>query len=118
MRSAASYPCGRMGEEARRLQSHRTCFLMAASSSVVPVDFSFLSPSSRPTPEEVRTYAELIKEVEHRPPEYLASCLHEAELQLWIWRNESRKRAPRRRRRARPSQTDIVAPQDFTDSAA
>lgn len=84
----------------------------------LPPEFSWLSPSCRPSPEEVRTYANIINAVEHNPPERLASCLREAELQLWIWRNDARKRAPRRRRSARP-QAEIITPESFDgDSAA
>lgn len=64
-------------------------------------DFSWLSPSCRPSPKEVETYAHIINAVEHNPPERLDSSLREAELQLWIWRNEARRRGPRRRRSAR-----------------
>jgi hypothetical protein len=65
---------------------------------MLPPGFSWLSPACRPTPDEVLTYAHLINEVEHRSPAEIDDCLREAELQLWIWRNEARKRAPRRRR--------------------
>ena len=93
---------------------------MSASSLALPPEFSFLSPKCRPSPEEVRSYADLINEIEHRPPELLESCLREAELQLWIWRNESRSRAPRRRRSARPSaaQADIIHPGNFQGAAS
>jgi hypothetical protein len=76
-------------------------FAMPASTSAPVADFSWLLPSCRPSPEEVETYVALINEVEHTPPEFHACCLREAELQLWIWRNEARQHAPQRRRRAR-----------------
>ncbi|HVS54454.1 MAG TPA: hypothetical protein VHD62_19010 [Opitutaceae bacterium] len=66
-------------------------------------DFSWLSPACRPSPKEVEAYAHIINAVEHNPPDRLDSSLREAELQLWIWRNEARQRAPRRRRSARPA---------------
>ena len=80
----------------------------------LPPGFSWLSPACRPSPEEVQTYAEIISEIEHNPPERFASCLREAELQLWIWRNDARKRAPRRRR----SQRTTHAALDSDDAIA
>jgi hypothetical protein len=62
----------------------------------LPSGFSFLSPACRPTPQEVDTYASIIAAVEgaDAPAE---ERRREAELQLWIWRNEMRPRSSRRR---------------------
>jgi hypothetical protein len=50
----------------------------------------------------VDTYARIITDADGDPPEFAARHRQEAELQLWIWRNETRQRAepaPRRHRR-------------------
>jgi hypothetical protein len=61
---------------------------------------TWLSPSDRPSPQEVETYAHLIQAFENHPPESFHSCLREAELQLWSWRNDPAKDPPGRSRKA------------------
>jgi hypothetical protein len=77
---------------------------MSLSVSSLPPAFSFLRPAYRPSPQEVDAYAHIIANAEGYPPECAESRLHdEAELQLWIWRAEARKRSTdqhARRRRA------------------
>jgi len=71
-----------------------------SSSSPLPMEFSWLSPATRPSTREIETYAHIINAVERHPPERLAEAVREAELQLWVWRNESHgsRDGPRRRR--------------------
>jgi hypothetical protein len=68
---------------------------MPSSVFSLPVGFSWLSPAYHPSKEEIETYASLIAEKEgaKRP----AAFRREAELQLWVWRNETQQRPPRRR---------------------
>jgi hypothetical protein len=80
------------------------------ASSFPPPEFSWLSPAARPSAKEVETYAHIINAVENNPPERLDSSLHEAELQLWIWRNETRELASKRRPRARALRTEKFSP--------
>ncbi len=61
----------------------------APSPDFPPPEFSWLSPSCRPSPTEVDTYARLITAAEGEPPEFVPRHRQEAELQLWIWRNET-----------------------------
>lgn len=68
------------------------------STSPLPPGFSWLSPAYRPSRKEIETYARIITAADGDPPEMLERHLHEAELQLWIWRNENRQRAARRNR--------------------
>jgi hypothetical protein len=71
------------------------------SSSPLPPEFSWLRPTYRPSEKEVDTYAHLIANAEGYPhPSSGSRLFDEAELQLWIWRNEMRKRASERRRRS------------------
>lgn len=70
---------------------------MSISASSLPPGFSWLSPAYRPSPKEVETYARIITAADGDPPEMAETHLHEAELQLWIWRNETRQRARRGR---------------------
>lgn len=72
---------------------------MAISISAPPPGFSWLRATYRPSAEEVAAYAEVIALAEGQPE--LAADAHlrqEAELQLWIWRTETRRRSPRRSR--------------------
>jgi hypothetical protein len=86
---------------------------MPIASSLSP-SFEWLSPACRPTPQEVQRYANLIADVEGEFAESPESRFRQAELQLWIWRNETRLRSPQRRRRvARPVDTADVT--DFSD---
>ena len=65
----------------------------------LPAEFSWLSPACRPSPQEVESYASFIAAVEGEYAESPESRRHEAELQLWVWRNETRRRpSPVRRR--------------------
>lgn len=57
----------------------------------------------------METYAHIINAVEHNPPDHLDTCLREAELQLWIWRNEAKQSATRRRRAPRRVERDDMA---------
>lgn len=70
---------------------------MSITASSLPPGFSWLSPAYRPSSKEVETYARIITAADGDPPEMAERHLHEAELQLWIWRNETRQRATRRR---------------------
>ena len=72
--------------------------VMSSSVSSLPPEFQWLSPAYRPSAKEVDTYARIITAAEGDPPEMLARHRQEAELQLWIWRNETRQRAGRSRR--------------------
>ena len=75
---------------------------MPAYGPSLPADFSWLSPTCRPSPQEVETYAHIINAVEEHSPEQFDSCLREAELQIWIWRNEEAlARRPKRARRSK-----------------
>jgi hypothetical protein len=75
--------------------------VMSLSSSSLPSDFSWLRPAYRPSEKEIDTYAHLIANAEGYPQPASGSRLFdEAELQLWIWRNEMRKRSRERRRAA------------------
>jgi hypothetical protein len=69
---------------------------MSLTASSLPPGFSWLSPTYRPSPQEVETYVQYIADAEgdHAEPQ---SRRREAELQLWIWRSETRQRAQRRR---------------------
>lgn len=61
-------------------------------------DFAWLRPAYRPSDQEVDAYAHIIANAEGYPEESdAARLLHEAALQLWIWRSENRRRPPRRR---------------------
>jgi hypothetical protein len=72
--------------------------VMSLSLSSLPPDFSWLRASYRPSEKEVDTYAHFIANAEGYPhPSSDSRLFDEAELQLWIWRNEMRKRATRRR---------------------
>jgi hypothetical protein len=53
------------------------------------MEFSWLSPASRPSEREIETYAHIINAVERHPPERLAEAVREAELQLWVWHNDA-----------------------------
>lgn len=69
---------------------------MAISNSTLPPGFSWLRATYRPSSEEVAAYAEVIALAEGQPE--LAADVQlreEAELQLWIWRTETRTRSPR-----------------------
>jgi|GEM_PF-4034931 len=74
---------------------------MAAASSLRSY-FSWLSPAFRPSSKEVETYARLIAAHEGRTPEDWVECRHQAELQLWVWHNETRRPASNRWRRTAP----------------
>ena len=70
---------------------------MSLSVSSLPPGFSWLRPAYRPSDQEVDAYAHIIANAEGYPPELCDARLHdEAELQLWIWRTETRQRAPKR----------------------
>ena len=71
---------------------------MSLSASTLPRGFSWLRPAYRPSDQEVDAYAHIIANAEGYPGESNAQRLHrEAELQLWIWRTETKQRATRRR---------------------
>jgi hypothetical protein len=60
----------------------------------LPSGFSWLHPAYRPSEQEVDAYAHIIANAEGCPGESNALRLYrEAELQLWIWRTETRQRA-------------------------
>lgn len=73
---------------------------MATHISALPPGFSWLRATCRPSFEEVAAYAQFIAAAEGHPDLAGDSGLqHEAELQLWIWRTESRLRSPQTKRR-------------------
>ena len=83
----------------RRIVQELTSIVMPLSAAALPPAFSWLRPADRPSAQEVDTYAHLIANREGYPSESAgARLLEEAELQLWIWRAEIRKRAPQHRR--------------------
>jgi len=68
----------------------------------LPSGFSWLRPAYRPSEQEVDAYAHIIANAEGHPGESNALRLYrEAELQLWIWRTETRQRAAGQSRAAR-----------------
>lgn len=76
---------------------------MSLSISSLPPEFSWLRATYRPSDREVDTYAHFIANAEGYPTDVERSrLLEEAELQLWAWRTEMRKRASRPRRVAMP----------------
>ena len=66
----------------------------------LPPELAWLPKDSRPSPQEVETYAHLIANAEGDRFESPEAVLQQAELQLWVWNAEQRRRAPVRRRRA------------------
>src|SRR5437868_4330863 len=71
---------------------------MSLSLSSLPPGFSWLRQAYRPSPQEVDAYAHLIADAEGIFSETDASRFYdEAELQLWIWRSETRQRVVRSR---------------------
>lgn len=83
---------------------------MPRSVSSVPLGFSWLRPAYRPSNQEVDAYAHMIANAEGYPAETSAARLYrEAELQLWIWRNETRQRAVRRPDESNSFDTPAVA---------
>lgn len=68
-----------------------------AFSAPLPPEFSWLSPTYRPSRNEIETYAQIITAADGDPPEMVRNHWREAELQLWIWRNETRQKATRAR---------------------
>jgi hypothetical protein len=66
---------------------------MPRSASSPPPGFSWLHPAYRPSEREVDAYAHIIANAEGYPGESNTSrLLREAELQLWIWRTETKRR--------------------------
>lgn len=73
--------------------------IMSLSPSSLPPGFTWLRATDRPSDQEVDTYAHYIANAEGYPTDVERSrLLEEAELQLWTWRTEMRKRASRPRR--------------------
>jgi hypothetical protein len=70
---------------------------MVMSSAFLSREHPRLPVSYRPPALEVEIYAHLIAEAEGVDAEPAESRLQEAELQLWVWRTENRKRSPRGR---------------------
>jgi hypothetical protein len=68
-----------------------------ASSPSLPAGFSWLLPDFRPTRREVKAYAEAIKAADAGRGRTRGAILKQAELQLWVWRTETRQPPPRRR---------------------
>lgn len=75
-----------------------------ALSAPLPPEFSWLSPTYRPSRREVETYAQIITAADGDPPEMVRTHWREAELQLWIWRNETRQKPKRFRAQAAAAQ--------------
>jgi hypothetical protein len=82
---------------------------MKSIASSLPAGFTWLSLATRPSRREVEAYARLIAAKEGASPDQADAFLHEAELQLWIWRNETR-RPPARRRRVGVSVLPTLMP--------
>ena len=77
---------------------------MPFSASSLPPGFSWLRSAPRPTAQEVSAFAHLIANAEGYPSEPANShLLEEAELQLWTWRADRRKRAEKRRAASKKS---------------
>jgi len=71
---------------------------MSLTTASLPPGFSWLRATYRPSDQEVDTYAHFIANAEGYPTDAVQSrLLEEAELQLWTWRTEMRKRASRPR---------------------
>jgi len=70
---------------------------MPYTNITLPTGFAGLSPAFRPTRREVRNYAVAIATREGVPLEFAETFQYEAELQLWVWRNENRRRSHPRR---------------------
>lgn len=70
---------------------------------------AILSPACRPSAEEVDAYARLILAHEGSPLDELDEKRREAELQLWAWRNEHRRRARSRWRRLETAETALAS---------
>lgn len=85
---------------------------MARSVSSLPAGFQWLSPAYRPSPAEVEAYARAITLAQGDPPEMAEKHRREAELQLWIWRNETRQRAHRGRPRRSAALASASTPAD------
>lgn len=98
-RAAPAYGAGRpRGQGA--VSSSIPPSAMASRISALPPGFSWLRATCRPSIEEVAAYAQFIAVAEGHPDSAGDSGLqHEAELQLWIWRTESRLRSPQTKRR-------------------
>lgn len=82
---------------------------MSSTAISLPVGFSWLSPAFRPSEDEIQTYAAAIAAREGALPGRAAEYRREAELQLWVWHNEMRRR-PRRLRRPRLGNGAVFAP--------
>ncbi len=84
---------------------------MSLIHSSLPPGFTWLRATYRPSDQEVDTYAHYIANAEGYPTNLEQSrLLEEAELQLWTWRTEMRKRARRPRRGSVPAATATPAP--------
>jgi len=78
--------------------------IMPLSPSSLPPGFTWLRATYRPSDQEVDTYAHFIANAEGYPTDPERSrLLEEAELQLWTWRTEMRKRTSRPRRASMPA---------------
>lgn len=82
---------------------------MSLSSSPSPPGGPWLRAAYRPSPQEIEAYAQIIADAEGVPDQSeTARLLDEAELQLWAWRTENRRRDARSRR-APPSGESLLA---------
>ena len=75
----------------------RAVTAMAYTNLSIPAGFAWLSPAFRPTTREIQNYAAAIAAREGLPLEFADTFRREAELQLWVWRNENRRRTYKRR---------------------
>lgn len=90
---------GADGHRRRREDSGSFPPAMALTLSSLPAGLDWLRPTYRPSTEEVTAYAEFIAVAEGHPDRATDDHLRdEAELQLWIWRAETRTRTPRSNR--------------------
>ncbi len=61
-----------------------------SASPFPPTGFSWLLPAFRPSRREVRAYADAIRAADQDHGRKERSPLRQAELQLWVWRMETR----------------------------
>jgi hypothetical protein len=70
---------------------------MPYTNLLLPSGFAWLSPAFRPSRREIRKYALAIAAREGVPHELADTFAREAELQLWVWRAEHRRRSRAKR---------------------
>ena len=63
---------------------------MPSNAFTFPTDCAWLSPAHHPSELEIGKYAAAIAENEGLPRNHAEEFWREAELQLWVWRSETR----------------------------